>query len=111
MTREQRTIRKEYKDALSHDAEYQKIEEQLKELKEQKKRVELHTQETMGSRWQKFEELKADITDHKEMISDIAMTTIMKGESIEISDDEQTVYEPKFTVTFKKTSAKKMEEE
>ncbi len=108
---EQRSIRKEYKDFLAHDSEYQKLIEEMQEKREQKKLIETHAQEQMGTRYHRFEELRDEITDLKQMISDIAMTTLMKGESIEISDEYNTLYEPQFSVTFKKTGAKKIEAE
>lgn len=108
---EMRSIRKEYKDTLAHDAEYEKLVEEMKTMRDQKKLIETHAQESMGSRYQKFEELRDELADTKQMISDIAMTTLMKGESIEISDEYDTLYEPQFSVTFKKTGAKKIQEE
>lgn len=108
---EQRTIRKEYKDLLSHDTEHQRLTEEMKTMREQKKLVESHAQEQMGTRYQRYEELCGEVADLKQMISDIAMTTLMKGESIEVSDEYDTLYEPQFSVSFKKTNAKKIEEE
>lgn len=110
LAEEQRSIRKEYKDLLSHDSEYQKLTENIKTMREQKKLIETHTQEQMGTRYLRFEELREEITELKQMISDMAITTIMKGESIEIADEDNTLYEPQFSVTFKKTGAKKIEE-
>ena len=111
LAEEQRSIRKEYKDLLSHDMEYQKLTEEMKAMREQKKLVESHAQEQMGTRYLRFEELRDEITELKQMISDVAMTTLMKGESIEIADEDNTLYEPQFSVTFKKTGVKKVEEE
>lgn len=108
---EQRTIRKEYKDLLSHDTEYARLTEEMKTMREQRKLVETHAQEQMGTRYQRYEELCDEVSDLKQMISDIAMTTLMKGESIEVADEYDTLYEPQFSVTFKKTNAKKVEEE
>lgn len=109
--KERRSIQKEYKDLLSHDAEYQTLVEELKEKREKKKLIETHAQETMGSRYARFEEVRDEIAELKQMISDIAMTQLMKGEPIEVADEENTLYEPQFTVNFKKTGAKKIEEE
>ncbi len=110
ISEEQRTIRKEYKDLLSHDTEYTRLTKEMKAMREQKKLVETHAQEQMGTRYQRFEELRDELIDLKQMISDIAMTTLMKGESIEVSDEYDTLYEPQFAVSFKKTNAKKVEE-
>lgn len=108
ISEEQRSIRKEYKDLLSHDMEHQKLTEETKAMREQKKLIETHAQEQMGTRYIRFEELRDELNDLKQMISDVAMTTLMKGDSIEISDEDDTIYEPQFSVTFKKTGAKKI---
>ncbi len=105
--REQKEIRREYKDALSHDTLYQQTEEELKTLREKKKLIESEIRSQMGSRWERFEDLKFDITEIQQMISDVAMSSIMKGESIAIKDAYDVIYEPKFTVTFKKADGVK----
>lgn len=111
LAEEQRSIRKEYKDLLSHDMEYQKLTEEMKTMREQKKLVESHAQEQMGTRYLRFEELRDEITELKQMISDVAMTTLVKGGVIEITDEDNTLYEPQFSITFKKTGAKRIEKE
>jgi serine phosphatase RsbU (regulator of sigma subunit) len=105
--REQKEIRREYKDALSHDILYQQTEEELKTLREKKKLIESEIRSQMGSRWERFEDLKFDITEIQQMISDVAMSSLMKGESIAIKDAYDIVYEPKFSVTFKKADGVK----
>lgn len=105
---EMRSIRKEYKGTLAHDAEHQRLTEEMKVMRDQKKLIETHAQESMGSRYQKFEELCDELSDTKQMISDIAMTTLMKGQPVEVSDEYDTLYEPQFSVSFKKTGAKKV---
>ena len=107
---EMRAIRKEYKDTLAHDTEHQRLTEEMKTMRDQKKLIETHAQESMGSRYQKFEELRDELSDTKQMISDIAMTTLMKGQPVEVSDEYDTLYEPQFSVSFKKTGAKKIQQ-
>jgi len=38
------------------------------------------------------------------MINDIAMTMVMKGETVSVNDKYENEYEPLFTVKFKKVS-------
>ncbi len=108
--REQSEIRSEYKDALGQNQEYQELSEQLEELKMRKKELETITQSQMGSRWDKIEDLKLTIADLKQIQSDIAMTTLMEGKPIEVVDEYNNLYEPNFAVSFKKTSAKQIDE-
>lgn len=108
---EQKEIKREYRDALSHDIEYAGITEKLKELREKKKKFEGFVQGQMGKRYERLEEINAEVTDMRQMLSDIAMTTLMRGESIIIKDEYDNLYEPLYTVNFRKTSAKAESEE
>ncbi len=101
--KEIKEIRKEYRDALSHNTEYTNIIDQINELKEEKKQHEIITQRDMGSRWEQLEDLKAEEKSLKEMISDISLTNLMKGETVEVRDAYDSLYEPTYTVSFKKT--------
>ncbi len=102
--KELKEIRKEYRDALSHDGEYQVIIEKMTELREQKKNHELSTQRDMGERWERMEDLKSETKAMQEMISDISLTNLMDGKTIEVRDEYDTLYEPVYSVTFKKTN-------
>jgi hypothetical protein len=64
----------------------------------------------MGQRFQDLEVAKDQQKDLREMLSDIAMNNLIDGKSIELKDTNDSVYEPKFSVTFKRTNAKSIEE-
>lgn len=99
--KEMREIRKEFKDVLAQDAEYQALIEKIAELKEQKKQHELSAQRDMGSRWERLEELKAESKAIKEMLSDVSLSTLMDGETVEVRDEFDRLHEPVYNVTFK----------
>ena len=101
--KEIKEIRKEYRDALSHNSEYADLIEQINNLKEEKKQHEMVAQRDMGSRWERLEDLKVEEKSLKEMISDISLTNLMKGETVEVRDAYDSLYEPSYTVSFKKT--------
>lgn len=105
--KEQKDIRKEYRDALSHSATYQQTIEELKTLRDKKKLMESEIQSQMGNRWERMDDLKREIANAQEMISDAAINAIMKGESLAIKDEYNTMYEPQFSVTFKKADGVK----
>ncbi|MDZ7612025.1 MAG: hypothetical protein U5L10_04640 [Candidatus Moranbacteria bacterium] len=105
--KQQKEIKEEYRDALSNDDEYDGIKEQVKELNDKKKQIETKIQNQMGQRFQQLEELKDKQKELKQMLSDVAMNNLMNGETIEVKDEANTIYEPQFSVTFKKTSARK----
>lgn len=49
-----------------------------------------------------MDDLKIDIDSDKELLNDILMTKMMKGESIEIVDKYENAYEPQLAFSFKK---------
>jgi len=101
--KESKDIRKEYRDSLSQDAQYQDIVEKMGELRETKKKHELAAQRDMGMRWEKLEDLKSEIKAMQEMISDISVTNLVDGKNVEVRDEYDSLYEPVYTVSFRKT--------
>ncbi len=95
-------IMDQYRDALDNNAEYNKIKEKIKRLRDEKKSIEMMVQAQMGNAWTALENLKEDIQSDTELLSDIAVTQLMEGESLEVKDDNENEYEPQFTVRFKK---------
>lgn len=95
-----------YKSALDNNLEYQRVLEDMKELKEKKRSLEESAQAELGKQFDRLEELKQGIKTSKEMLSDTAITTLMDGKKVEVKDQYNNLYEPRYNVTFKKTSAK-----
>jgi len=93
-----------YKDALSVSGEYTEIVEQAKTLREKKKSIEMAVKEQFSAEIIQIEDLKIDIASDQELLSDIAMTKFMKGETVEVSDKFENQYEPVFAVKFKKVT-------
>lgn len=100
--KQQKDLRNNYKDALNNSGEYAEINEKLRTLRERKKQIELSVKSDMGSDYTKLEDLKIDLESDMEMLSDMALTKMMKGETIEVKDEYDNKYEPVFTVRFKK---------
>lgn len=100
--KEQKEIKKVYRDALTNTPGYQNLVDDIKTMKEKKKTVEENVQSNMGSSLEKLESLKYDIETDQEMMSDLALNKITKGEKIEIKDQYENEYEPLFTVRFRK---------
>lgn len=100
--KEQKEIRREYKDALVSANEYEETVEKTKEFKEKKKQIENMTQSRMGSRWDDYEKLKAKAAELDQMITDIAMSTIMEGKTVALKDQYDNNYEPVYKITFRK---------
>lgn len=108
--KKQKEIQVEYKDALTNANEYEEIQGKIKELTEKRKQIQTMVQAEMGQRFEELEIAKDQQKELKQMLSDIAMSNLMDGKSIELKDNYDLIYEPQFTVTFKKTSAKSIGE-
>lgn len=101
---EQKRITAAYKDALENLHEYREVVEKIKALIVRKKQLEFEAKNDLGSEYDKLNALKKDAKLDKELLSDIALSTLMKGETVKISDEEQNLYEPIFSVRFKKAN-------
>jgi hypothetical protein len=95
-------IGREYRDALAQSTGYVDVKEEIKALREKKKTLESVVQAEMGSLYEELEKAKSEIGGLEQMLTDIAMTTLMKGESINLKDKNDVEYEPSYKITFKK---------
>lgn len=100
--KKQKDIKTMYRDALANSQEYQETVEQIQQLKEKKKQVESAIQADFASEFSKLENIKVDIATDYELLSDIALNKLVKGETVSVQDDRKNAYEPVFSVKFKK---------
>ncbi len=100
--KEMRDIKGRYQDALINESEYESIKTKMKKLREQKKEIESVVQAQMGKDYERLEDLKYDIDSDKELLSDMAITQLMSGKPVQVSDEKENEYEPVFSVKFKK---------
>ena len=104
MKKEQKDFRDMYKDALAQADEYEELVEEIATRREKKKQIETRIQAELGRAWEKFDDLKREVETEKEMLNDIALTTLMKGETVEVKDEYDNPYEPAWKVNFKKAN-------
>jgi predicted nuclease with TOPRIM domain len=100
--KEQKELKTMYRDALNNSGAYQRSLEELKKLKEDKKKYEDGIKQEFSSEFDKLEILKNELMNDSQLLSDMVVTQVAKGEKIEIQDEYQTKYEPIFSVRFKK---------
>jgi len=100
--KEQKGIKLIYRDALLASLQYQKIIEKIKDLKEKKKKIEESIKDDFRSEFSKLDTLKLDIENDNMLLSDIALSEMLKGKSINLTDQNNNKYEPIFNVRFKK---------
>lgn len=100
---EQKNVRSVYKDVLAQNAPYQAVIEQLNGLKVKKLQLETEIRSTFQKEMEQLEQLAESVKADVQLMSDIAMTKLMKGETVELVDENNTAYEPVINVRFKKT--------
>lgn len=99
---DQKIIRDAYKAELTNYSEYQQIKDEIDKLKYQKREIESTIRQSMSADFIKLEDLKLDIETDNELITDLAFNKIMKGETVEITDEFGNKYIPVFRVKFEK---------
>ncbi|MCX6800328.1 MAG: hypothetical protein NT091_04245 [Candidatus Falkowbacteria bacterium] len=102
--KEQKKINKLYRDALDNHREYKEVVENSKKYRERKKQIEETVKEDFSSELSRLDTIKLDIQNDSMLLSDIAITKLVKGEKVEVKDENDEAYEPLFTVRFKKSS-------
>ncbi|NTW15647.1 MAG: hypothetical protein HGA38_04770 [Candidatus Moranbacteria bacterium] len=95
-------IAREYRDILAQDQEFQELKEELATLRDKKKVREQNAQIGMGRRWEEYERAVSEIAELDQMLTDIAMTNLMDGKSLNLKDKHDTEYEPSYKIVFKK---------
>lgn len=100
--KELRGYKATYKNALDSSENYKKICDDLCILREKRRMIELHIQKSLGSQFQKIEDLTSEVKNQQEMLNDVAIVTLMKEETVEAQDEFGNKYAPKWSVKFKK---------
>lgn len=97
-----KNIKKAYSQALEELQEYTEIKIQLKTLKAKKKQIEQVVKERFINEMTEMEDLKIDLESDKEMLSDLSINKLIKGETISLLDKYSNEYEPIIKVSYKK---------
>jgi hypothetical protein len=104
---EARKLKALYKDALAQSRQYQDIMGTLIDVKAKKQAIEAEIKAGLESEMQELERINADLAADNQLMSDLALSTLMRGETVEVKDAEtDQAYEPSFSVRFKKGQMK-----
>ena len=101
--KERKDVHAVYKDVLAQSQKYQELLDELNTLKAKKLQLEHALQSECAKELEQVERLAMDIKTDVELLCDLALTRFMKGETIELTDENDVKYEPVVKVTFKKT--------
>ncbi|MFZ2803774.1 MAG: hypothetical protein WA001_00980 [Patescibacteria group bacterium] len=100
--KEKKDINDTFREALSQSKPYQDVLDELRTLKAKEQQLKTAIRQDFVQEMEKIERLTMSIKGDIEMLSDMALTKMMKGETVEITDDFDVAYQPVFKVTFKK---------
>ncbi len=101
--REKGVIAKMIRDELSNRDDYKNLVEEIRVLREKKKSIESQVKADALHDMERMDDLKNEIAAQQELISDIAISQLTSGETVEIIDEELGVrLTPVFNVRFQK---------
>lgn len=98
-----RDLKELVKDAFKNSKEHMELSQKIKELQEKKKTIEVALKEPYANELNQIDELEVDIMAGNELLADAALSLLMKGETVEVKDRYDNVYDPKFSVKFTKS--------
>lgn len=99
--KKQKELNDMYKDALTHSKSYQEVKDELEKLLEKKRRIEAAVKADFVTEQAEIDKIKTSMASDKQLLTDMAITQLMKGQEVEITEDDVS-YEPVFNVKFKK---------
>ena len=99
---EQKILKDIHRSVLANSQEYQLVLEELKELKDKKKKIQQSLESDLKEEFQKIDEIKSYIASDREMLSNMTLSQFLKGEKVEITDEKNNKYGPIFSVRFEK---------
>lgn len=100
--KEKKQLNDTFRDALAQSKPYQDVLDELRTLKAKEQQLKTAIRQEFIQEMEKIERLALSIKGDVEMLSDMALTKMMKGETVEITDDFDVAYQPVFKVTFRK---------
>ncbi|MDP2656632.1 MAG: hypothetical protein Q8P11_03670 [bacterium] len=101
---EQRKLRAQIKEAQDGSPSYKRIKEEARALKARKGTVEQELHNEFFSEYERLDKLARDIKDDTQMLADLALTRIAKGQTVEVRGHDEVDYVPLFSVRFKKVT-------
>ena len=99
---EKRKVNVIFKDVLAQSKPYQDIVEELNEIKLKKTRIENEIRSDFTKELERLEKIALDVKSDEVLLTDLSLTMLMKGQSLELMDENDQKYEPVFKISYKK---------
>jgi len=93
---------KNFKDELAVNPTYQTLINDMTELRNKKKSIEDAVAANLGKLPELIEEVRAELIEKKEMMNMVAIGDLMDGKTVEITDKKGNIYDPIWSVRFKR---------
>ncbi len=77
--------------------------DEFEKIKAKKLQIENAIKLEFETEIRRIDELKGHLASETQLLSDMALTTMMRGESVQIVDENDQKYDPIFNVRFKKS--------
>lgn len=106
----QRILKATIKDAIDSSPAYKQAKEAYDKAKEAVKQVEIAIKQGFVADLDKIDEIKADLEMDKENLTAIALEKFKQGEEMTV-EKNGVIYEPIFSVKFKKSEKKYVSQE
>ncbi|MDQ7814696.1 MAG: hypothetical protein RDU25_02765 [Patescibacteria group bacterium] len=100
--KEKKKIKSSLRDAFSTSKPLQDLIDELRRLKDKKKGLENEIKAQFESEMAEMEKIESDVKSDSELLNDLALNSLIKGEPVEITDENDTKYEPILNVKFRK---------
>jgi hypothetical protein len=94
--------RRMLKDELNGSTALAAVDADIEALRVKRKQIVAAINESNASVLNDIDSLKLEIKDQEELVSSIALTNYVKGETITIEGEEGIIYEPIVKVNYKK---------
>lgn len=99
--RQIKELKSELTGYYKENTEYKQLEEKMKTLRDNKKQITTSINHQYPDLVTKLDDLKIDAASDKELLNDIILTTVMKGDDVHIENEYQQAVFPIFSVTLK----------
>jgi hypothetical protein len=95
-------LNKQVKEHYESDAEYERLMQQSKEINEKKKLRRNILNEDITDLLTQRDDVKIDLASDKELLTDVLLTGLAKGENLKLVDEYKQEMFPLFSVKFEK---------
>ena len=100
--KEKKELNATIKEAFEGLKQYQDLMDEMNILKAKKKQIEVGVRDEYSSEFNQLEDLKMDVKDSKQVLSDLMWNELMKNNKVEVEDEYDNKYVPQVSVTLKK---------